>query len=76
MDQPKYGILATAFFFITLAALLIALSCFSLVQVVLTHLQGDITSALLLYLFTWVALGTGVALFIKGRKSVQTISVA
>lgn len=76
MEQAKYGVLATAFFLITLAALLIALACFSLVQGVLMHLQGEAASAIMLYLFSWVALGTGVILFLKGRKSVQTISTA
>jgi hypothetical protein len=75
MEQSRYSVLATAFFLITLAALLIALACFSLVQGVMTHLEGNGTSAILLYMFSWVALGTGVALFFKGRKSVQTISV-
>ncbi len=75
MDQAKYGVLATAFFLITLAALLIALACFALVQGVLMHLQNQAASAIMLYLFAWVALGTGVILFLKGRKSVQTISV-
>lgn len=72
--ESSRRVFVSAFSLITLAAVLVALGCFGLVQGVLLHLKGEWTMALFLYLFAWVALGTGVLLFAKGRKMVMTIS--
>lgn len=65
-----------AYAWLTAAAILIAITCFGLVQGVLTHVSGNVADAFLFYFMAWVCLGLGVVLFLKGKRLLHIIAIS
>ncbi|MBU0636360.1 hypothetical protein KKE06_05015 [Candidatus Micrarchaeota archaeon] len=72
----KFAALVRAYFFLTTAAFLIAITCFSLVQGLLVHFGGAMTDAFIFYFLGWVTLGAGLLLFAHGRSKLRVISIS
>lgn len=73
--STRLGAFLRAYFFLSIAAFLIAITCFSLVQGLLAHLSANTMDAFLFYFAGWVSLGAGILLFLKGKRLLRAISV-
>jgi hypothetical protein len=75
MDLNKVGfkVLFRAYLYLTVAAVLVTVFFASVIQGVLTQLNGAFITAIGLYLISWFCLGAGAILFLKGRSIIRDV---
>lgn len=76
MEERSQSVMLKAYAWVTLAAILIAVTCFSLVQGFLVHVKGEIVIAMVFYVVAWVCLGVGLLSFLKGKKLLQYFALS
>lgn len=78
MEFSKVGfkVLFRAYLYISVGAVLVTVFLASIIQGVLTQINGNFVNAIGLYLVSWLCLGAGAILFFKGKSIVRDIVIS